>query len=70
MTHPFIEHLLKDHDKQRQLAKKLVKAETLEEKKEFRQALYDALYPHVEGEDASIFSFLMEGDAEARYYYF
>jgi len=66
MTHPFIEHLLEDHEKQRQLADKLVKAETMEDKKKFRQDLYDALYPHVEGEDASIFSYLLDAGDEAR----
>lgn len=66
MTHPFIEHLLKDHEKQRQLADKLIKSKTAEDKKKYRQELYDALYPHVEGEDASIFSYLMDADDEAR----
>jgi hemerythrin-like domain-containing protein len=60
MTHPFIEHLLKDHKKQRDLNAKLVAAKTKEEKKQYRKALYDALYPHIEGEDASIFKFLYE----------
>ncbi len=58
MTHPFIEHLLKDHQKQRDLNAKLVGARTREEKEKYRKALYDALYPHIEGEDASIFKFL------------
>ena len=66
MTHPFIQHLLEDHETQRDLANKLVQAETREEKDNFRQSLYDALYPHIEGEDASIFSFLKGYKGETR----
>jgi len=66
MTHPYIEHLLKDHKKQRKLEKKLIKAETREDKEKYRQKLYDALYPHVEGENASIFDFLVEKGDEAK----
>jgi len=66
MTHPFIEHLLKDHDKQRDFAEKLSSAETREDKEKYRQALYDALYPHIQGEDASIFDFLSGKGEEAR----
>ena len=58
MTHPFIQHLLEDHETQRNLAKKLAQAQTREEKDKFRQSLYEALYPHIEGEDASIFPYL------------
>jgi hemerythrin-like domain-containing protein len=66
MTHPYIEHLLKDHKKQRKLEKKLVKAETREDKEKYRQKLYDALYPHIEGENASIFDFLVKKGDEAK----
>ncbi|HAF47925.1 MAG TPA: hypothetical protein DCL08_01635 [Anaerolineaceae bacterium] len=66
MTHPYIKHLLKDHKKQRKLEKKLVKAETREDKEKFRQKLFDALYPHIEGEDASIFDFLAKKGGEAK----
>jgi len=66
MTHPYIEHLLKDHKKQRKLEKKLVKAETREDKEKYRQKLFDALYPHIEGEDASIFDFLAKKGDEAK----
>jgi len=66
MTHPYIKHLLKDHKKQRKLEKKLVKAETREDKEEYRQKLFDALYPHIEGEDASIFDFLTKKGGEAK----
>lgn len=66
MKHPYIKHLLKDHKKQRKLEKKLVKAETREDKEKFRQKLYDALYPHIEGEDASIFDFLANKGDKAK----
>ena len=66
MTHPYIEHLLKDHKKQRKLAKKLVKSESRQDKEKYRQELYDALYPHIMGEDASIFDYLQKQGDEAR----
>jgi hemerythrin-like domain-containing protein len=66
MKHPYIKHLLKDHKKQRKLEKKLVKAETREDKEKYRLKLYDALYPHIEGEDASIFDFLANKGDKAK----
>lgn len=66
MTHPYIEHLLKDHKKQKKLEKKLVKSETREDKEKYRQELSDALRPHIEGEDASIFKFLAEKGGKAK----
>ena len=66
MTHPYIEHLLKDHKKQRKLAKKLVKSESRQDKEKNRHELYDALYPHIMGEDASIFDYLQKQGDEAR----
>lgn len=66
MTHPYIEHLLEDHKNQRKLEKKLVKSETREDKEKYRQELYDALRPHIEGEDASIFKFLAEKGGKAK----
>ena len=66
MSHPFIEHLKNDHEAQRQLADKLSTAKTKEEKENYRQALADALYPHIEGEDASIFNYLKSKGGEAR----
>jgi len=66
LTHHFIQHLLKDHETQRNLAQKLTEAEMLEDKRDLRQSLYDALYPHIEGEDASIFPFLKRANGQAR----
>ena len=66
MTHPFIVHLLKDHEEQRRLAEELSEAKATEDKKHLRQSLYEALYPHIEGENASIFDFLKSKGGEAR----
>ena len=66
MTHPYIEHLLEDHEKQRTLEDKLVNAKTNADKEKYRKELYDALRPHLEGEDASIFKFLVAKGGEAK----
>jgi hemerythrin-like domain-containing protein len=66
MSHPFITHLKEDHEKQRKLAQELTEAKSHEEVEKSRQALYDALYPHIEGEDASIFDFLKTAGDKAR----
>ena len=66
MTHPFIQHLEKDHDKQRQLGKKLRQAEQPEQREELRKEMYNELYPHVVGEEASIFDYLKSAEGEAR----
>jgi hemerythrin-like domain-containing protein len=65
MTHAFIDHLMKDHAKQRRLSAQLRKAHSIEERKDLRQAFFDALYPHLEGEDASIFSYLESSGSPA-----
>lgn len=54
--HPFIKHLLQDHDKQRSLGKQLVDTSSADERKTLREEFYDALYPHMVGEEASFFS--------------
>jgi len=66
MTHPYIEHLLEDHEKQRTLEDKLVNAKTNADKEKYRKELFDALRPHLEGEDASIFKFLVAKGGEAK----
>lgn len=66
MSHPFIKHLLEDHEEQRRLAKALSEAKTATEKEEYRQKLYEAISPHLEGEEASIFDFLKSQDEEVR----
>jgi hemerythrin-like domain-containing protein len=58
MTHPFVQHLKKDHEKQRELGKKLRSVKAPEERKRLRNQFYEALYPHIMGEDASIFDYM------------
>jgi iron-sulfur cluster repair protein YtfE (RIC family) len=58
MTHEFIEHLEKDHEKQRDVGKRLREAESAEERKELRQKMHEELYPHMIGEEESIFAFM------------
>ncbi len=66
MTHPYIEHLKKDHDKQRRLGEELRKATDPEKRKELRQKMHEELIPHMEGEEASIFAYMEEVGGEAR----
>jgi hemerythrin superfamily protein len=66
MAHPYIEHLKKDHDKQRELGKQLREATDPQRRKELRQKMYEALHPHIEGEEASIFDYMKEAGGKAR----
>lgn len=66
MNHPFIQHLMKDHKKQRRLGEELGKAKTVEERKRLRKELYNAIKPHIEGEDVSIFDYLESAGGQAR----
>lgn len=66
MTHPFIQHLMKDHEKQRRLGEELSKAKTAEERKRLRKEYYNAVKPHIEGEDVSIFDYLKSVDGKPR----
>ncbi|MDY0212839.1 MAG: hemerythrin domain-containing protein [Desulfuromonadaceae bacterium] len=62
--HPFIQHLKKDHEKQKQLGKELSESTDLSIRKEVRQQLYEALYPHIMGEEASFFAYLTKSSVE------
>lgn len=66
MAHKFIEHLKKDHDKQRALGKQLREAKTAEERKRLRDEFEEALLPHMEGEDVSIFDYMSESGGKPR----
>ena len=66
MNHPFIQHLKEDHEEQRRLSEELGKASTAEERKRLRKELYNALKPHIEGEDVSIFDYLESAGGQAR----
>lgn len=66
MAHAFIEHLKKDHQEQRKLGARLREAKDPEERERLRDEMYEALYPHMEGEDASIFAYMDSAGGEAR----
>lgn len=55
MAHPFIEHLVEDHEEQRRLGQQLREATDPAQREELRQKFQEALIPHIEGEEASIF---------------
>lgn len=62
--HTFLLHLREDHQKQKELGKKLVEAQSHEDREQLRQQFYSALYPHMIGEEASMFKLLSEADDE------
>ena len=65
--HAFLSHLREDHEKQKELGKKLVEAKTPEDRNRLRWEFYNALYPHMIGEEASMFERLTSAeDEEAR----
>jgi len=66
MTHPFIEHLRKDHEKQRSVAKQLKEAEASEVRSDLRDKMSEELLPHMAGEEASIFAYMRDANAEAK----
>ena len=66
MNHQFIQHLKKDHEEQRRLGEELGKAKTAEERKRLHKELYNAIKPHIEGEDVSIFDHLESAGGESR----
>lgn len=67
MHHPFIKHLLADHEKQRAVGERLKKAVRPDVRGELRENMSDELLPHMKGEEASIFAYIRSsGDAEAR----
>lgn len=60
--HAFIEHLKEDHEKQKQLGEQLVAATDPAERDRLRKAFYKELYPHMMGEEASLFPRLKQAD--------
>ncbi len=65
--HAFLEHLRKDHSRQKHLGKKLCAAIDIGDRKKLRQSYYDCLLIHIVGEEASIFPLLTRSDdQEAR----
>lgn len=66
MAHKFIEHLKKDHDKQRELGRNLREAKSEAERKRLREEFQKALLPHMEGEDVSIFDYMKENGGKPK----
>lgn len=66
MAHKFIEHLKEDHEKQREVGEKLRSAKTAEERERLRKKMREELYPHMVGEEASIFDFMSDAEGKAR----
>ncbi len=64
MAHEFIEHLLEDHEEQRQMGEEIRHAMDLDERKELWEEFYEELSGHLLGEEASIFPFLQEVGGE------
>lgn len=62
--HEFLEHLRKDHEEQKTLGKKLSEAKEPDERERLRKQFYESLYPHIVGEEASIFPRLKDADDE------
>jgi hemerythrin superfamily protein len=62
--HKFLLHLKKDHKEQESLAKKLIKTKSPKERNKLRQQFYNSLYPHMVGEEASIFQLLTKAEDE------
>ena len=62
--HPFLKHLREDHEEQKKLGKQLIEAKSPKERKEMRQKFYEELYPHMVGEEASMFKRLKNADDE------
>jgi hypothetical protein len=67
MSHAFIEHLKEDHKKQRAIGEQIKAAAEPSKLQRLRTELYDELYPHMIGEEHSIFEHMREaGDEEAK----
>ncbi|HKJ63832.1 MAG TPA: hemerythrin domain-containing protein [Desulfopila sp.] len=65
--HEFLKHLRQDHEEQKALGKKLISATNAAEREELRTKFHASLYPHMVGEEASMFQFLSQAqDEEAR----
>lgn len=63
MTHPFIEHLVEDHKKQRSVALQLKEAaKQSKDLSDLREKLSDELLPHMAGEEASVFAYIRQSD--------
>jgi iron-sulfur cluster repair protein YtfE (RIC family) len=66
MAHEFIEHLLEDHEAQRSLGAQLRTTKDPQEREELRQEFWEELYPHMLGEEASMFAYMESAGGEAK----
>ena len=67
MKHEFLKHLKEDHDEQKQLGKRMAEATATKDRERLRRKFHDSLYPHLMGEEASIFKRLRQvDDGEAK----
>jgi hemerythrin-like domain-containing protein len=64
MEHDFIQHLKEDHEKQRSMAKRLANSSGSGEREDLRNEFYEELYPHMVGEESSIFDFMTSVEDE------
>lgn len=64
MAHPFIEHLVEDHQKQRSIAEQLKDADESKVRDDLRTKMSDEVLPHMAGEEASIFAYMQRSDDE------
>ena len=62
--HAFLQHLREDHEKQKELGRKLRGTKNPEERRQLRNEFYEELYPHMLGEEASIFARLKVAENE------
>ncbi len=62
--HQFLKHLREDHEEQKTLGKQLIDAASPEEREKMRQKFYEELYPHMVGEEASMFKRLKDAEDE------
>jgi len=60
--HEFLKHLKEDHKEQKRLGKELIGAGDSKERKRLRKQFHESLYPHVIGEEVSIFKRLSKTD--------
>jgi iron-sulfur cluster repair protein YtfE (RIC family) len=65
MAHQFIQHLEKDHEKQRRLGEQLRQAKDPGEREKLRKEFHNALYPHMIGEEASLFPYMESAEGKA-----
>lgn len=62
--HEFLKHLKEDHEKQKDLGKQLGETSDPRKRDQLRSRFHESLYPHIVGEEASIFKRLKQEDDE------